>query len=73
MIRTMRQVPRYAPRQALALRLKAQLDQIHKDALAGGLPLVANLAGAASEAAQDVLELQAPVPLLRLVNSSKLP
>lgn len=69
----MRHPPRYAPRQALALRLKAQLDQLHQEALAGGLTLVAHLAGAAAEAAQDVVELPAPVPLLRLVKSSKLP
>jgi len=63
MIRAMRQISRYAPSQVLALRLKAQLDQIHQDALAGGLPLVANLAGAAAEAAQDVVEFPAPAPI----------
>lgn len=59
-------------RQTLALRLKAQLDQLHSEALAGGLVMVAHLAGAASEAAQDAIETP-PRPLLRLVKSSELP
>jgi hypothetical protein len=55
-------------RHALALRLKAQLDQLHREAEAGGLTMVAHLAGAAAEAAQDAIECQ-PKPLLRLVKT----
>lgn len=63
----------YAPHQVLALRLKAQLDQIREEAQAGGLVMVAHLAGAAAEAARDIIETPPQAALLRLVNPRELP